>query len=788
MQGARSIAPDSWGRKTILVVLLSLAGGGSTPAASLQGKVLRETGRWGDGRFVAGETILSKAFSAGRLAVGTSRGVIVWDLLTLAEVWRTVLPVDRRHPELRKVALSPDGRRVTIASWGSVAIWDLRSGKRLIEMSWSGFERPGVALAPSGERAAVWEKPDSAISTKPSRVELFDLHRKTSHPVAADGPIWDLRFLDDSRSAFPLEKTDRFAPTPAVISPSAGRITDVRTPATAPCRTDKSEVCTLASPNGRWIVDVGRQPIGRRSGSSGPVPLVSVTDTKSRDRLVIAETEPLATQMRCSGDVCDDAPVGSLDSARVALDGRRNRLVAVISQARSGSRLEVWDLASRHEIVAAPLDVVFQDFVLSADGARMLVHESAGTLGNPRDDLAVYATQTGRVLWRHESIAWGIPADTRSETWIAEPAGLVTLLERPSDLGLGRLIAWDIETGVERVALTVGRAASGRPLVAGEHLAFPASSNGLTILSTRGGADLLPADRHAGAVVRLALSDDGALLASAGDDGKLIVRSLARRSAAHVVSADAIGDLAFAPGGHQVMAAGRLGATKWDGDTGTPLAEVRATLEHGEGRHVIGARLSPDHDSVGFFRDDHSLELRPWRDDQMVRVLNNLCFRGLWQEGASLAGPGWCGAPDAQDHFVLRELDTGQVRRRADGGAATSTWVIAADGRHLIYPENGGGVILGTTDVSQAPVRIHQPRVSLTAAAFTPDARLAVTALWDGTVHLWDAKTAVELDALDFAASLDRPTALAVSPKGDELFVGTERGIVYRFSIATRAH
>ena len=784
---SKTITPRLNGALSLLGALLSLMVAGPTRAKDLPGKVLRETGRWGDGRFVAGDTIFSKAFSGGRLAVGTGRGVIVWDLRTLAEVGRIVVPVDPRHPDLRDVALSVDGRRVIIGSGGSVGTWDLRSGKRLSEVTWSGFERPGLALASSGELAAVWEKPENGTSAKPARVELLDLRRRTSRPVAADGPIWELRFLDDGRSLLPLEKTYRFAPTPVVISPSAGGGADVRTPVIAPCRTEKAEACTLASPNGKWIVEVGIRPMRRTSESGGPAPLVSVTDTKSKDWLVIAETEPHAThtlRMRCSGDECTEESFAPSDSARVALDWRGNRLVAVISQARPGPRLEVWDSPSRRKIASTPLDVVFQDFTLSEDGARILVHETGGTLGNPRDALAVYATQTGRVLWRHENLAWGVPALTRSETWIVEPAGLVTLLEQPDDLSPGRLIAWDVDTGVERVALTVGRSTHGRPLVAGGHLALPASSTGWTILPARGAANVLPPDRHAGAVIGLALSDDGALLASAGDDGKLIVRSLAGQTAARVLSADAIGDLAFAPGGHQLLAAGWLGATRWDGDTGSPLGEVRATLGHGGGRDLAGARLFLGHDSVGFFRDDHSLEIRPWRDDQEVRILSKLCFRSLWQNSVSLAGPGWCGTPDDRDQFVLRDLESGQVRRRADGGAATSTWVIAADGRHLIYAENGGGVVLGTTDASEAPVRIHQSRVSLSAAAFTPDARLAVTALWDQKIHVWDVKTKAELDTVDLSASLDRATALAISKQGDELFVGTARGLVYRFSVA----
>ena len=114
----------------------------------------------------------------------------------------------------------------------------------------------------------------------------------------------------------------------------------------------------------------------------------------------------------------------------------------------------------------------------------------------------------------------------------------------------------------------------------------------------------------------------------------------------------------------------------------------------------------------------------------------------------------------------------------------TDTWVVAADGRHWIY-EYGGSVVLGTTDASEAPVQIHGPVVSFMAAAFTPDARLAVTALWDDEkIRVWDVKTKVELDAIDLSANLDHATALAISKKGDELFVGTARGIVYRFSVS----
>jgi WD40 repeat protein len=751
------------------------------------GKLLRETGRWGDGRFVAGEMIRSKAFSpSGRLAVAASRGVIVWDLKTLAEVGRIPLPYDPQNPDVCEVVLSPDGRRVTIGSALGAGTWDLRSGRRLSHVSWTGFKRPGVALAASGDMAAVWEKPEYGSPT-PARIELWDLRKKTSQPVAAGGPVPELRFRDDDRSVFPLEIGNPFSTAPFIVSRSATGATELQAPVSETCRTDKQGPCTLTRPNGNWIVEVRNQPRAGTSGPDRPLSLVSVTDTRSKRRLVIAETRPYAAYDECHGDVCGEYPTHDSENARVTLDRRGRRLATIISQSAPGYRLEVWDLPSQRKIAGAPLNAGVENFALSESGARILMREVAGAHPKLKHDLVVYAADTAKPLWRRENVAWGGLSSTASGMWIVEEAGLVVLLEQPSDLVPGRVVAWDIDTGDERLALPIGRYARGRPLVAGGHLALPASSTGFTIVSARGGPAPLPPDRHAAAVARLALSDDGALLASAGHDGKLIVRSLAGRPAARVVTADAINDLAFTPGGHQLLAAGRLHATRWDGDTGAPLGEVRATLGDGDGRHVFAARLFRGRDGVGFLRNDHSLEIRPWQGNKGIRTLTSLCPRGSWWDGVSLAGRGWCESPDDNNTFVLRELESGAVRSRADGGAAAPRWVIADDGRHVLYVENAnGGVVLATTDASDAPARIHERRSSFTAA-FSPDSRLAVTALWeDQTVHVWDVKTRTELDAFDLSASLDHATAVAFSKRGDELFVGTARGLVYRFSVSRR--
>jgi WD40 repeat protein len=230
---------------------------------------------------------------------------------------------------------------------------------------------------------------------------------------------------------------------------------------------------------------------------------------------------------------------------------------------------------------------------------------------------------------------------------------------------------------------------------------------------------------------------------------------------------------------------------------------LRETGRWGDGRFVAGGMILSKAFSAGRLAVGTSGEVIVWDLLTLAEVwrtvlpvdrrhpeLRKVCTSravGRWTSGADRElglcrhlGPSvWQAAHrDELERLRAPRRRAGTVGRAGGGVGEARLW-------HL---NQASRVIRGTTDVSQAPVRIHQPRVSLTAAAFTPDARLAVTALWDGTVHLWDAETAVELDAIDFAASLDRPAALAISPKGDELFVGTERGIVYRFSIATRGN
>jgi WD40 repeat protein len=68
----------------------------------------------------------------------------------------------------------------------------------------------------------------------------------------------------------------------------------------------------------------------------------------------------------------------------------------------------------------------------------------------------------------------------------------------------------------------------------------------------------------------------------------------------------------------------------------------------------------------------------------------------------------------------------------------------------------------------------------VTAVAFAPDGKRAVSLADDFTVRVWDAASGEELDRIDLGVASDTPRSLAFADDGRTLLIGTAGWVVLR--------
>jgi WD40 repeat protein len=144
-------------------------------------------------------------------------------------------------------------------------------------------------------------------------------------------------------------------------------------------------------------------------------------------------------------------------------------------------------------------------------------------------------------------------------------------------------------------------------------------------------------------------------------------------------------------------------------------------------------------------------------------------------------GAGLCITFDGRAHRVdaVERRVTLVAQTAATRGLAAG---LSADGRRgVLCDEAGaahvfdleGGAVLGT-------FRLERPGV---AVALAPDGSWAVTSELDRVLRLRQLPSGEVLDRLDLGVHREQGVALAVRPEGDALAVGTTRGVVLRVDV-----
>lgn len=751
-------------------------------------------------------TCLDHSPDGSLLACGSNNGVIwIWS----AESRRLVHQFANRGANVRSVAFSPDSRRLAVGGGDAVVrVWNLTGGRE---------EEPCV-----GHTAAI-----AQVAFRSDGAAII------SHSDDGDVRTWDAA----SSTCSAIWPTARPA-LPAALNPTADMLVLAASDATLRLinlATGEHRVATLAaekpctsvvfSPDGAWLAT---------GDSAGRLHCYAVTHSEC---LHVRTPGPDVTAVAIAGENhllatgASNATVAVTALPRASNNSRHARGV-VLSAAYSpdGRRLAVacknppviaiWNIEENR-----PEHVLWghQDAVLavawSPDGTTLVSGSEDGTarLWNARDGAP------GAVLYGHNG-----PINS---VQIHPSGGLVATASFDQSIKLWWIDGPHAAGPAAHLARHVGYVLSVAFHPNGRQFAS-ASADHLVRLWTidesiqnRSAQQILSEEKtltireagmlwnHTSHVFAVAYSDDGATLASVGNDRTVRLwdpLSLKQLTSFPGHSAKIL-SVAFDRNGRHVATSAEDGSVRiwrfWDrrrdaanwpaqfADTAaTAVVELAATLvDHPNGVPVV--RFNNDGDTLMTGCWDHSLRfwdvatvvrqesavLSPQALERPFRVLSGqtrFSHSELWpKQLTKYASPvvlGLAASPDGRHlatsgkdpHcLVLWDQLTGQPQRVLHGHTHDVMAVAySPDGRYLASASEDRSIRIWSVQGEQlATLRHHTDKVN--SIAFSPDGRRLASASFDGTVRLWSLQAALPPQAGANSGGPQPPaSALAVVP------------------------
>jgi WD40 repeat protein len=282
---------------------------------------------------------------------------------------------------------------------------------------------------------------------------------------------------------------------------------------------------------------------------------------------------------------------------------------------------------------------------------------------------------------------------------------------------------------------------------------------------------------HQKAVNAVAFSPNGELLLTASGDNTAALWQvdsgrLVRRFKGHEGSVNAI---AFSPDGKKILTGStdKL-AILWDAESG---AQIRTFKGHTD--EVVAVNFSPDGRTAATGSTDRFAGL--WNVETgerlfAIRTGDTVSGVAFTPDGKQLAGSNFSNNTDLWDVETGRIIGS-TVRVNLDLNGLT----FFPDGRRFVTAGRDSTAKLWETDTRQLLREFPAHGADVQSVAVSPNGRILLTASRDGTARLFDTATGAELAS--FASSHGGKDWAVVAPDG--LFDGTDAGrrtIGYRFT------